>query len=181
MNIWKDVNPKRINPDDFLAYIEIGKGMKNKYELDKETGRLILDRVLYTATHYPTNYGFIPHTLSEDHDPLDVLVLCSEQIMPGSLVRCYPIGVMRMIDQKEMDEKVIAIPFGDPMYNTYKDISELPTHIADEIQHFFMHYKSLEHKEVTVDCVLGAEEAKKSIVQALEAYTKEFGVDTRWD
>ena len=99
MSIWHDVDPQRITPTDFLACIEISKGSKNKYELDKATGSLILDRVLYTSTHYPANYGFIPRTYSEDNDPLDVLVLCSEPIVPLALVRCYPIGVMMMQDR----------------------------------------------------------------------------------
>ena len=103
MNIWHDVDSKRISPTDFLAVVEISKGTKNKYELDKETGILKLDRVLYTSTHYPTNYGFIPRTLSEDQDPLDVLVLCTEPIVPLAIVQCYPIGVMLMQDGGEMD------------------------------------------------------------------------------
>ena len=111
MNIWHDVDPSRISPTDFLAVIEISKGSKNKYELDKATGTLILDRVLYTSTHYPANYGFIPLTYSEDNDPLDVLVLCTEPVVPLTLVRCYPIGVIMMQDSNEMDYKVIAIPY----------------------------------------------------------------------
>lgn len=126
MSIWHDVDPQRITPTDFLACIEISKGSKNKYELDKATGSLILDRVLYTSTHYPANYGFIPRTYSEDNDPLDVLVLCSEPIVPLALVRCYPIGVMMMQDSGEMDYKIIAIPFKDPTWNTYKEIEECP-------------------------------------------------------
>ena len=162
MNIWTDMDPSRITEDDFVAFIEIGKGMKNKYELDKQTGRLILDRILYTSTHYPQNYGFIPHTYCGDHDPLDVLVLCSEAILPGTEVRCYPIGVMKMIDQDETDEKVIAVPFGDPNYNMYKSIFDLPQHVTDEIKHFFTVYKTLENKSVVVQDMLGPEEAKKS-------------------
>ena len=114
MNIWHDISPKRIKTDDFCAVIEITKGSKAKYELDKETGLLFLDRILYTSTHYPANYGFIPRTYAEDHDPLDVLVLCSENIHPLSLVRCYPIGVISMEDNGHKDEKIIAIPFNDP-------------------------------------------------------------------
>lgn len=97
-NIWHDMNPERIRPDDFIAVIEISKGSKKKYELDKETGYLILDRILYTSTHYPANYGLIPRTYADDGDPLDVLVLCSEELEPLTLVRCYPIGMMKMID-----------------------------------------------------------------------------------
>ena len=119
-NIWHDISPSRINPEDFIAVIEIEKGSKKKYELDKETGHIILDRILYTSTHYPANYGLIPRTFADDGDPLDVLVLCSEVLAPLSLVRCYPIGVITMQDQGKMDEKIIAIPFEDPTYNTYR-------------------------------------------------------------
>ena len=146
-NIWHDINPKRIAPEDFIAVIEIPKGSKRKYELDKETGLMILDRILYTSTHYPANYGFIPRTYGDDGDPLDVVVICSEEIDSMTLVRCYPIGVIMMKDGGKLDEKIISIPFNDPNYNEYKDISELPVHIFDEMRHFFSVYKSLEGKE----------------------------------
>ena len=109
MNIWHDINPERICVDDFVAVIEISKGSKKKYELDKETGLIILDRILYTSTHYPANYGFIPLTYADDNDPLDVLVLCSEDLEPMSLVRCYPVGVVRMIDNNAKDDKIIVM------------------------------------------------------------------------
>ena len=130
MNIWHDIAPSRVKPEDFWAVIEIEKGSKNKYELDKETGMLRLDRILYTSTHYPANYGFIPRTWAEDGDPLDVLVLCSESIRPLSLVRCFPIGVISMEDGGSQDEKIIAIPFEDPTYHLYTDISEHRTCFA---------------------------------------------------
>lgn len=174
-NIWHDISPKRINTTDFCAVIEITKGGKTKYELDKETGILQLDRVLYTSTHYPANYGFIPRTYANDGDPLDVLVLCSENILPMSLVRCYPIGVIIMDDSGKDDEKIIAIPFGDPTYNSYRDISELPKHIFDEMQHFFHVYKQLEstkHTEVTN--VLGHEDAERIIESCIERYVNDF-------
>ena len=170
MNIWKEINPDRIRPDDFVSVIEIQKGSKNKYELDKETGLIILDRILYTSTHYPMNYGFIPRTYSEDGDPLDVFVLCSEPIETMSLVRCYPIGVVEMRDRDEMDEKVIAIPFGDPQYNTYKDITQLPEHIFDELRHFLTVYKQLENKKVVVEKLGGAKEA----IECIERCTRQF-------
>ena len=146
-NIWHDINPARIQPEDFVAVIEIPKGSKKKYELDKETGLIILDRVLHTSTHYPANYGFIPRTYGDDGDPLDVLVLCSEAMDPLTLVRVYPIGYISMLDSGKNDEKIIAIPFADPTYNTYQDIWELPGHIFDEMAHFFSVYKALEGKE----------------------------------
>ena len=174
MNIWHDIDPARITSRDFIAYIEITKGQKQKYELDKATGMLILDRVLYTSTHYPANYGFIPRTLSDDGDPLDVLVLCSECIRPLSLVECYPIGVITMEDGGSLDEKIIAIPFQDPTYNTYQDISELPDHVASEIKHFFRVYKSLEGKETVVSDVLGRDEAVKIIIKCQNAYIEKY-------
>ena len=174
MNLWHDVAPHRVRPEDFLAVIEIEKGSKKKYELDKETGSLILDRILYTSTHYPTNYGLIPRTYADDNDPLDVLVLCSEVIQPLSLVRCYPIGVITMLDQGKLDEKIIAIPFKDPTYNSYHDVSELPSHIFTEMSHFFTVYKNLEQKETMVDEVRGAEDAKKVIQKCLDQYIEKF-------
>ena len=174
INIWHDVDPDRIKPDDFLAVIEISKGSKNNYELDKETGLLILDRVLYTSTHYPANYGFIPLTYSEDLDPLDVLVLSSEVIRPLALCRCYPIGMITMIDEGYMDSKIIAIPFRDPSWNTYTDISELPPHILDEISHFFMVYKNLEGKETAVVKQDDALVARQAIADAIAQYKIKF-------
>ena len=150
MNIWHDLDESRIAPENFIACIEISKGSKNKYEVDKDTGMLRLDRILYTTTHYPANYGFIPRTYADDGDPLDVLVLCSEPILPATLVQCYPIGVINMIDDGKMDEKIIAIPFREPTYNIYSDISQLPRHIFDEIRHFFQVYKVLEHTTTSV-------------------------------
>ena len=155
MNIWHDISPERIQPENFTAVIEIPKGGKNKYEMDKETGLLRLDRVLYTATHYPANYGFIPRTYADDGDPLDVLVLCQESIVPLTLVQCYPIGVIQMVDDESTDEKIIAVPFRDPSLSGYEDISQLPSHTFDEIQHFFSVYKSLEGKETVVREALG--------------------------
>ena len=173
-NIWHDISPSRITAEDFIAVIEIEKGSKKKYELDKETGSLILARILYTSTHYPANYGLIPRTYADDNDPLDVLVLCSEVIQPLSLVRCYPIGVITMLDQGKLDEKIIAIPFKDPTYNSYHDVSELPSHIFTEMSHFFTVYKNLEQKETMVDEVRGAEDAKKVIQKCLDQYIEKF-------
>lgn len=175
MNIWHDISPKRIREDDFFAVIEITKGGKAKYELDKETGILKLDRVLHTSTHYPANYGFIPRTYASDGDPLDVLVLCSENILPMSLIRCYPIGVIIMDDGGKKDEKIIAIPFDDPTYNGYRDIKELPNHIFDEMQHFFSVYKQLEAGKATaISEVQGPVEAKAVIASCLERYLNDF-------
>ncbi len=173
-NIWHDINPKRIAPEDFMAVIEIPKGGKNKYEMDKETGLLRLDRVLYTSTHYPANYGFIPRTYASDNDPLDVLVMCQEQIVPMTLVRCYPIGVLKMTDDEQVDEKIIAIPFKDPSLTDYTDISQLPEHSFNEISHFFKVYKSLEGKETVVNEVLGREAAVEVIEKSIQCYKDNF-------
>ena len=169
-NIWHDISPKRITPTDFMAVIEISQGSKEKYELDKETGMLMLDRILHTSMHYPANYGFIPRSYGDDGDPLDVVVLCSKPIIPLTLVRCYPIGVLKMIDNGRNDEKIIAVPYHDPNYNTYQDISELPGHIFEEMQHFFTVYKELENKKTAVDDVAGANEARQIISDAIENY-----------
>ena len=173
-NVWHDISPKRINAEDFISVIEITKGSKKKYELDKESGYLMLDRILYTSTHYPANYGFIPRTYGDDNDPLDVLILCSEQIEPMTLVRAYPIGVIKMIDNGRSDEKIIAIPFNDPNYNMYKDISELPRHVFDEMSHFFKVYKNLEHKDTAVDEVMDKKEAVAVIQHAIDNYIEKF-------
>ena len=175
MNIWHDINPDRITCEDFIAVIEIPKDSKNKYELDKDTGMLRLDRVLYTSTHYPANYGFIPRTYADDHDPLDVLVLCSQPTEPLTLIRCYPIGAIRMVDDNEMDEKIIAIPFSDPNYNPYSDMKELPKHIFDEMAHFFTVYKELENKVTAVLDVVDRKAAVEIIEKAMGAYNKTFG------
>ena len=176
MNIWHDIGADRIKVDDFIAVIETPKGSKKKYEKDKDTGLIILDRVLHTSAQYPTNYGFIPRTLSEDGDPLDVLVMCSESIEPMTLVRCYPIGIIDMIDSGMRDEKIIAVPMGDPYYNHYKDIKDMPPHVSKEIEHFLSVYKALEKKsQIEVKKTKGRDAAEKVIVEALERYSKEFG------
>ncbi|MCQ2484245.1 MAG: inorganic diphosphatase [Clostridia bacterium] len=174
VNIWHDISPKRINPDDFICVIEIPKGGKKKYELDKETGLIILDRILYTSTHYPANYGFIPRTYGDDGDPLDVLLLCAEPLEPLTLCRAYPIGVINMIDNGRKDEKIIAIPFNDPNYNMYTNIDQLPNHIFDEMRHFFSVYKSLENKETAVDEVQDRIVAVKIVEDAIDRYIDNF-------
>ena len=170
MNIWHNIARNRINANDFYAVVEITKGSKMKYELDKETGLLVLDRILYTSTHYPANYGFIPRTLADDGDPMDVLVLSSEPLLPMSLVRCYPIGVLTMVDNGKRDEKIIAIPFNDPTYNNYKSITELPGHIFEEMQHFFRVYKELENKPTSVSEVDDHEVAIDVVQKSIDEY-----------
>lgn len=172
MNIWHDIDQKRIKSEDFYAVIEISKGSKNKYELDKKTGLIMLDRILYTSTHYPENYGFIPLTYADDLDPLDVLVLCSEPLIPMSLVRCYPIGVIKMVDGNYNDDKILAVAYNDPNLNHYKEISDVPTHLINEIEHFFSVYKNLEHKSTTGFKIEEKKEAISIIEKALSNYQK---------
>ena len=174
MNLWHDIAPARVRPEDFFAVIEIEKGSKNKYEMDKETGALRLDRILYTSTHYPANYGFIPRTWAEDGDPLDVLVLCSQTLHPMTLVRSYPIGVIHMIDNGQRDDKIVAIPCNDPTYNSYHNIDDLPRHIFEEIVHFFQVYKELEHKTTAVDEVEDVYAAKEIIAADIDHYIDKF-------
>ena len=149
-NIWHDIAGHRINPDDFMAYIEIPKGSKNKYEIDKETGLLKLDRVLGASVQYPANYGFIPKTLAEDGDALDVLVLCQETIPASCLVEARPIGVMIMTDDGKVDEKIIAVAQQDMVYSSYNSLDELPEHLTIEIEHFFNIYKAFEEKATVI-------------------------------
>ena len=173
-NIWHDISPSRVTPEDFIMVVEITKGSKKKYELDKETGLIRLDRILYTSTHYPANYGFIPRTYGDDNDPLDVLLLCAEPLEPMCLVRAYPIGVITMIDNGRNDEKIIAIPYEDPTYNHYTDINQLPKHIFDEMKHFFQVYKNLENKDTAVDEVCSKDDAVRIIAEAIAHYKECF-------
>ena len=174
MNIWHDMNEDKIKPNDFYAVIEISKGSKSKYELDKETGMLLLDRILHTSMQYPCNYGFIPRTYGDDKDPLDVLVLCSENIQSMSLVRCYPIGVVMMVDGGENDEKIIAIPYSDPMYNNIKELEQLNKHVYEEMSHFFSVYKQLEGKTTKVEAVKGRADAERIIQECMDKYKAKF-------
>ncbi len=174
MNIWHDIDKDRITENKFEALIEIPKGCKAKYELDKATGLLRLDRILYTSTVYPANYGFIPRTLADDGDPLDVLVLCNESIYPMTLVTCMPIGVIKMIDGDDLDEKIIAVPIGDPNYKDYYDINELPKHLFEEMMHFFEVYKALEHKKTAVKEIDHKYEAIEIIRKCIDMYNKKY-------
>jgi inorganic pyrophosphatase len=175
MNPWHDFNPQRITPERFYAIIEIPKGSKKKYELDQETGLIRLDRILFTSTHYPMNYGFVPKTLADDGDPLDVLVLCSEILDPLTEVECYPVGVVRMIDNEQIDEKIISIPFMDPTYSGFRDISTLPQHIISEVSHFFDVYKALEHSQTSVKETANREQAVQVVTACIERYKASFG------
>ena len=170
MNIWHDIAPARVKPEDFWAVIEIEKGSKNKYEMDKDTGMLRLDRILYTSTHYPANYGFIPRTYCGDGDPLDILVLGQEPVVPLSIMTARPIGYMSMVDGGREDAKIVAIHWNDPEYRHYEDISQLPDHRLQEMKRFFEDYKALEDKQTVVDKLLGSEPARQMVAKALAAY-----------
>ncbi len=149
-NLWHDIPPGPHPPEQVTAVIEIPSGSRNKYELDKVTGLLKLDRVLYSAVQYPGDYGFIPGTLAEDGDPLDVLVLINEPTFPGCLITVRPVGVLHMKDRGEPDEKILAVPSEDPYHNEYFDIADLPQHYLKEVEHFFSVYKDLEGKRVEI-------------------------------
>jgi inorganic pyrophosphatase len=172
---WHAVSCGEQAPEIVNAIIEIPKGSRAKYELDKATGLLRLDRVLFAAVHYPANYGFIPHTYCGDRDPLDILVLCSLELQPLCLLEAYVIGVMHMHDSQAEDDKIIAVARHDESVNSFRDIAELPPHTLLEIKHFFENYKKLEHKESTVDKLAGRTEAQYVISQSMQRYQQAFG------
>ncbi len=176
MNPWHDIEPRKSTPDTLDCVIEIPRGGRLKYELDKASGLLRLDRVLYSAVFYPANYGFIPRTYCDDSDPLDILVLGQEPVMPMSLLTARPIGVMQMIDQDEEDDKIIAIHEHDPAYNHLRDISQLPEHTLNELQRFFEDYKILEHKKVRIERFKGPVDARTIIDQAFRLYDSTYEV-----
>jgi inorganic pyrophosphatase len=168
---WHDVSPgDAISKGIVRGIIEIPKGSSNKYELDKESGLLTLDRVLYSAVYYPANYGFIPQTLADDGDPLDILVLGDEPVYPLTLVRARAIGLMVMKDQDELDHKVIAVLEDDPEYRSYTDVHQLPPHRLAVLKRFFEDYKTLEHKSVVVDDILSSKEAIPVIAESIATY-----------
>jgi inorganic pyrophosphatase len=169
---WHDVTPGELLPAQFVAVIEIPAGSKVKYELDKETGLLRLDRVLYSAVHYPANYGFIPQTYAEDDDPLDVLVLCQESVAPLTLVQARAIGLMTMLDGGKRDHKVLAVAVNDPEYNGFREAAQLPPHRLALLRRFFQDYKTLEGKAVEVDEFQPAATAWPVIEEALQRYSQ---------
>jgi inorganic pyrophosphatase len=173
LHAWHDVTPGEHLPLEFVSVIEIPMGSSVKYELDKETGLLRLDRILYSAVFYPANYGFIPQTLAEDDDPLDVLVLCQEPVAPLTLVNARAIGLMTMIDGGKKDHKILAVAVDDPEYNGFREATELPSHRLNMVRRFFQDYKKLEGKAVDVDDFLAAAAALPIIEEALTRYSAE--------
>jgi inorganic pyrophosphatase len=170
---WHDVAIGDRAPEIVPVVIEVPKGSKTKYELDKKSGLIRVDRILFSSVHYPANYGFIPQTYCGDHDPLDALVLGQEEIVPLAIMFARPIGVMKMIDQGEEDDKIIAVHVDDPEYAHYRSIRELPPHRMEEVRRFFLDYKKLENKSVVVEDFLDRQQALPVVQQAIELYARE--------
>lgn len=174
LNPWHDLPPGRSPPDEVTAVVEIPSGSRNKYELDKASGLLRLDRVLFSAVHYPGDYGLIPRTLHEDGDPLDILVIVNEPTFPGCQIDCRPIGVLKLLDRGEPDDKILAVPSNDPFYGEYFDIADLPAHYLREVEHFFHIYKDLEGKRVEVGAWGKSEEAAAVVLDSIRRYDTTF-------
>ncbi len=174
MNLWRDLAPGLHPPEIITAVIEIPQGSRNKYELDKTTGLIKLDRVLYSAVHYPAEYGFIPRTLHDDGDPMDVLVLLKEETFPGCTIDARPIGVLHMVDKGEPDDKILAVPTHDPYSQEYFDIADIPQHLLKEVAQFFVSYKELEGKKVEIVGWGKSEEAMRLIVRSIEQYDQTY-------
>ncbi|MBR2254626.1 MAG: inorganic diphosphatase [Candidatus Methanomethylophilaceae archaeon] len=172
--IQHDLSKDRVTPEKFVGVVEISKGSKVKYEIDEETGLLALDRILSTSTAYPWNYGFIPRTFAFDGDPLDFMLLCSETILPNTLVECKPIGLLKMIDGGDQDDKVIAVATKDRAFRDFDNIDQLPSHLTEEIKHFFSVYKALEGKVTEAKEMLGPDAAKDMIVTCKKRYDEKY-------
>lgn len=173
MNYWHDIDPG--TKESANAIIEIPRGSKNKYEIDKDTGLIALDRAMYTAQDYPFDYGFIPQTLWDDDDAVDVIVLTTNPLAPGILVRIRMVGIMNMVDGGEPDDKIIAVPESDPRFEKVRDLSDINEHQLKEMEHFFTTYKKLQNKEVVINGFKGKEEAEKAFERGKEMYNTKFG------
>lgn len=172
MNLWKEIDPG--SKEEINVIVEINKGSKNKYEVDKKTGLIALDRVLHTAQDYPFDYGFVPQTLWHDGDPLDVVLLTTYPLAPGILVKARPIALMHMVDAGEQDEKVIAVPTEDPRFSELKDLGDINKHTLKEIEHFFLTYKKLQNKEVSINGTDGREAAEAAFEEGRELYKQKL-------
>lgn len=172
MNLWHDIEPGK--KDAMNVIIEINKGSKNKYEIDKKTGLIALDRVAHTAQDFPFDYGFIPRSLWHDNDPLDVVVLSTFPFLPGILVRARPVAIMSMIDSGEADDKIIAVPIDDPRWDDVKDLKDINKHTLKELEHFYSTYKKLQNKVVEVTGFRGREAAEAAFEEGLRLYTKRY-------
>jgi inorganic pyrophosphatase len=174
VNPWHDFPVGQHPPEVVTAVVEIPRGSRNKYELDKISGQFRLDRVLFSAVHYPGDYGFIPRTLHEDNDPLDIIVLINEPTFPGCQIDCRPLGVLKMLDRHEPDDKIIAVPSNDPFYHEYFDIADISQHTLKEIEHFFHIYKDLEGRRVEIVGWEKSEIAMKVIQDSIERYEEKY-------
>ena len=175
MHPWHDIPLGPQAPREIPAVVEVPRGSKNNYELDKQTGMLKVDRVLFSAVHYPANYGFIPRTYADDRDPLDILVLGQEAVYPLTVMTARPIGLLHMTDEGEQDDKIIAVHVNDPDYAHYRAMDELPAHRMEEVRRFFETYKELERKQVSADAFAGAADAERVIDEAIALYNRTFG------
>ncbi len=174
MNFWRDLPPGRKPPEEVTAVIEIPFGSRNKYELDKHTGLIRLDRVLFSSMHYPGDYGFIPRTLHLDGDPLDIVVLVKEETFPGCLIDVRPLGVLRMLDRGAPDDKILGAPLHDPYYEEFFDIADIPQHVLKEVEHFFQRYKDLEGKRVQITGWEKSDAAMRIINESIALYDRKF-------
>ncbi len=171
---WHEVSTGDNPPYTVNAIIEIPKGSRAKYEIDKDSGLIKLDRVIYASMYYPLNYGFIPQTLGEDHDPLDIVVLTQVTVVPRCLISAKVIGVMQMIDRGEADDKIIAVAETDPSVSHINDVKDLPEHLIAELKHFFENYKTLENKKVVVDEFRHREDAYKIVDASIQRYKETY-------
>ncbi|MDR0900232.1 MAG: inorganic diphosphatase [Methanobrevibacter sp.] len=174
MNLWTELSPGEEFPEVINAVIEIPKGSRNKYEYDKDMESFALDRVLYSSVVYPADYGFIPQTIYDDGDPMDIMVLMDQPTFPGCIIASRPIGIMKMIDGGDKDYKILAVPVDDPKYNDFNDLNDVPSHILAEIEEFFRTYKNLEGKEVEVNGWENQEIAKKEAIRSIELYKEKY-------
>ena len=172
MNLWHDIEPG--SKDAMNVIVEINKGSKNKYEVDKETGLIALDRVMHTGQDYPFDYGFVPQSLWHDGDPLDVVILSTYPFVPGVLVKCRPVAVMHMVDTGEADEKIIAVPADDPRFTNILDIKDVNPHTLKEIEHFWLTYKKIQNKEVSIDGIEGRVAAETAFEESLKLYKEKY-------
>ncbi|KKU81697.1 MAG: Inorganic pyrophosphatase [Parcubacteria group bacterium GW2011_GWA1_47_8] len=174
MNLWHDISIGKKVPTEINVIIEIPKGSKNKYEIDKETGLIALDRALHTAQDYPFDYGFVPQTLWDDNDALDVILLTTYPLLPGILVAARPVAIMNMIDSGEADDKVIAVPVGDPRFEDVQDLKDINKHTLKEMEHFFATYKKIQNKVVEISGFKGRDAALTAVTRSIELYNKEY-------
>ena|SRR3989338_3058730 len=174
MNLWHEISPGKNIPEEINVIIEINKGSKNKYEIDKETGLIALDRVAYTAQDFPFDYGFVPQSYWHDNDPLDVIVLTTYPLLPGIIVRARPVAIMNMIDSGEGDDKIIAVPIRDPRWEGVSDLKDINKHTLKEIEHFYSTYKKLQNKEVQVTGFGNKADAENAINEGLKLYKEKF-------